>query len=65
MLWRNGCDERVLRCGAGERHQQEDGGGTGCCNDKHATRYDLNWELWYVLGTVCCYKARSVVDTGY
>jgi hypothetical protein len=22
MLWRNGCDEKVLRCGAGNRHQQ-------------------------------------------
>jgi hypothetical protein len=21
MLWRNGCDGKVLRCGAGERHQ--------------------------------------------
>ena len=23
MLWRNGCDGKVLRCGAGDRHQQE------------------------------------------
>jgi hypothetical protein len=22
MLWRNGCDGKVLRCGAGERHRQ-------------------------------------------
>jgi hypothetical protein len=22
MLWRNGCDGKVLRCGAGIRHQQ-------------------------------------------
>jgi hypothetical protein len=22
MLWRNGCDGKVLRCGAGNRHQQ-------------------------------------------
>ena len=22
ILWRNGCDGEVLRCGAGERHQQ-------------------------------------------
>ena len=22
MLWRNGCDGKVLRCGAGDRHQQ-------------------------------------------
>jgi hypothetical protein len=22
MLWRNGCDGKVLRCGAGKRHQQ-------------------------------------------
>jgi hypothetical protein len=21
MLWRNGCDGKVLRCGAGDRHQ--------------------------------------------
>jgi hypothetical protein len=24
MLWRNGCDGKVLRCGAGDRHQQRD-----------------------------------------
>jgi hypothetical protein len=23
MLWRNECDGRVLRCGAGERHQHK------------------------------------------
>jgi hypothetical protein len=23
MLWRNGCDGKVLRCGAGNRHQQD------------------------------------------
>jgi hypothetical protein len=23
MLWRNGCDGKVLRCGAGDRHQQK------------------------------------------
>jgi hypothetical protein len=22
MLWRNGCDGKALRCGAGNRHQQ-------------------------------------------
>jgi hypothetical protein len=22
MLWRNGCDGKVLRCGAGDTHQQ-------------------------------------------
>jgi hypothetical protein len=24
MLWRNGCDGKVLRCGAGDRHQHVD-----------------------------------------
>ena len=25
VLWRNGCDGKVLRCGAGDRHQQSKG----------------------------------------
>jgi hypothetical protein len=25
MLWRNGCDGKVLRCGAGNRHQHKRG----------------------------------------
>jgi hypothetical protein len=24
MLWRNGCDGKVLRCGAGNRHRQSE-----------------------------------------
>jgi L-asparaginase II len=36
MLWRNGCDGKVLRCGAGNRHQHIRPPSTLRCIIKHA-----------------------------
>jgi hypothetical protein len=40
MLWRNGCDGKVLRCGAGKRHQHSSakcpGSGTEIIPGKHS-----------------------------
>ena len=41
MLWRNGCDGKVLRCGAGNRHQQ-----LGCNGDVTAVAVGQSQRLY-------------------